>query len=428
MAKLNIKPSTIYCHDNLEILQGINSNCIDLIYLDPPFNKNKTFTAPIGSASEGASFRDIFREEDVKTEWLRSIMQDHPALYSLLAGIKDYSTSYNYCYCVYMAIRLIECNRILKDSGSLYLHCDPTMSHYLKLVMDVVFGERNFRNEIVWHYYNKYSAGSRIFGRNYDQILFYSKTSRHTFTPLREERDKPVRQLVRENVAGVLKNKRDADGKLMYRQSTDKKVDAVWSIPCIQPAARQYLGYPTQKPLALLERIIKASSKPGDLVLDPFCGCATACIAAERLDRRWVGVDVSHKAYELVNMRMKRELPNHDLFKPEASFTTIPPNRSGKDGNGVLRKFVYVISNPRYPGEFKVGVAADVKKRLSSYQTSDPDRAFKIEFQFKTKYFDEIETFIHHAFQNKHEWVQGDLNEIVKAIKAWVPGKGIGNP
>ena len=155
MEELNIKNRTIFCKDNLDILEGINSNSIDLIYLDPPFNKNKVFTAPIGTSAEGASFSDIFREEDVKDEWLKTIEEDHDELYKFLCGIKNRGNEYNFCYLCYMAIRLIECQRILKDTGSLYLHCDPTMSHYLKLLLDVIFGEKNFRNEIIWHYYNK---------------------------------------------------------------------------------------------------------------------------------------------------------------------------------------------------------------------------------------------------------------------------------
>ncbi len=140
---VNVKNRQIFCHDNLGVLQGINASCIDLIYLDPPFNKKKVFTAPIGSSAEGASFRDIFRAEDIKKEWLLEIKEGHEKIYSFLDGIKiiEGGTSYNFCYLAYMAIRLIECHRILKDTGSLYLHCDPTMSHYLKILLDCVFGE-----------------------------------------------------------------------------------------------------------------------------------------------------------------------------------------------------------------------------------------------------------------------------------------------
>ena len=130
--ELNVKNRTIFCHDNLDVLKGINSNSIDLIYLDPPFNKKKVFTAPIGSSAEGAEFSDIFQEKDIKEEWIKTIEQDNEALHNFLNGIKtmDGRKSYNFCYLAYMAIRLIECQRVLKDTGSIYLHCDPTMSHY----------------------------------------------------------------------------------------------------------------------------------------------------------------------------------------------------------------------------------------------------------------------------------------------------------
>ncbi len=209
MLQKTIKNRTIFCRDNLDILQNINSDTIDLIYLDPPFNKKKVFTAPIGSSAEGASFKDYFREEDVKDEWLQTIKEDRIELYNFLNGVKNINSNkyylYNYCYLSYMAIRLMEMQRILKDTGSLYFHCDPTMSHYIKLLMDIIFGEKNFRNEIVWYYYNKYSSGKKIFAKNYDQIFFYSKSEEYFFVPQREKRNKPKKQLLRENINGILK-------------------------------------------------------------------------------------------------------------------------------------------------------------------------------------------------------------------------------
>ena len=148
MLQQEIKNRTVFIRDNLEILRGMNSDTVDLIYLDPPFNTKKTRTSTIGKSSEEASFKDIFREEDVKDDWEQTIKEDNFNLHYFLLGI--HGNNYNYSYLCYMAIRLIEMQRILKDTGSLYLHCDPTMSHYLKIVLDCVFGEKNFRNEIVW--------------------------------------------------------------------------------------------------------------------------------------------------------------------------------------------------------------------------------------------------------------------------------------
>ena len=170
------------------------------------------------------------------------------------------------------------------------------------------------------------------------------------------------------------------------------------------------MGYPTQKPLALLERIIKASSNKGDRVLDPFCGCATACVAAERLGRNWIGIDVSIKAYELIKQRMEGELDQDKIH-----FSTTPPVRSRND---VLEDeaYVYIISNKAFPDEYKVGIAHDYKRRLSGYQTSDPQRGYKIEEVFLTPHYRRVEKYIHNLFPNKHEWVQGDLEDIANAI------------
>ena len=150
----NFQPNTIFCCDNLPILQKINAECIDLIYLDPPFNKKKKFSAPLGSSAEGADFLDYFVMSDVKERWILELIEDNKNLFNLLKGINSSNTrsKYNYAYLVYMAMRLIECHRVLKSNGSIYLHCDFTMSHYLKLVLDIIFGEKNFRNEIIWCY------------------------------------------------------------------------------------------------------------------------------------------------------------------------------------------------------------------------------------------------------------------------------------
>ena len=204
-ASPNVENRTIFCHDNLEILRGINSNCIDLIYLDPPFNTKKIFTAPIGSSAEGAEFSDIFKEEDVKEEWLGLIEENYPKIHDLIEGVKNFSTKSNWCYLAYMTIRLIECHRVLKDIGSLYLHCDTTMSHYLKLLLDCIFEEGNFRNEIIWK--RVFGAGKssqfkqKKFGTNTDSIFLYSKSENYylnTFKELNIEETKKKFTLVDE--------------------------------------------------------------------------------------------------------------------------------------------------------------------------------------------------------------------------------------
>ncbi|MBC6428654.1 MAG: GIY-YIG nuclease family protein [Cellvibrionales bacterium] len=412
---VNLKSRTIYCRDNLDVLRGINSKSVDLIYLDPPFNKKKVFTAPIGSSAEGAEFSDIFREEDIKNEWLDEIRQDHYALHEFLNSVKNIEgrSSYNFFYLAYMAIRLIECQRVLRGTGSVYLHCDPTMSHYLKLLMDCIFGEKHFQNEIIWRigWVSGYKTQKRGWIRNHDTILYYLKTAaaakifNKSYIPyppdyVRRDGKKPTG-------AGV-------PIEDTWNCSSADVLDSIM----IKSFSKEKTGYPTQKPLALLQRIIRASSEPGDMVLDPFCGCATTLVAAESLQRDWVGVDVSYKAFELVKERLGREVPA-DMVSGEPEFQTAPPKRTDIDTTQANTKFVYVIPHKNYPGEYKVGIAKDVKERLGSYQTSDPGRSFKLEFSFRSPHYQEIEKFIHAKYDNRHEWVSGDLRRIIEDIKGW---------
>ena len=301
--KLNLASRTIFCKDNLDIMQGINNDSIDLIYLDPPFNKNKIFTAPIGSSAEGASFSDIFREEDVKDEWVQTIKEDNHELYHFLDGIRNVGNHYNFCYLAYMAIRLIECRRILKETGSLYLHCDPTMSHYLKLLLDCIFGEANFRNEIIWCYTGPGKVTTH-FKRKHDVILFYAKSNAHIFnTDMARVPHK--RQTISTGATSLAAGNRTLqEAQAMEAKSLErgKLLEDWWdNIGAGSHISKnERTGYPTQKPLALLRRIIEASSNENDIIFDPFCGCATSCIAAEQLNRQWIGIDVSIKAFELV--------------------------------------------------------------------------------------------------------------------------------
>ena len=413
MTECNVENRTVFCDDNLDVLQGMNSECVDLIYLDPPFNKNKKFTAPIGTSAEGASFKDIFREDDLKQEWLITIKENQPELYHYLSGIKGVGKPYNFAYLAYMAIRLIECHRVLKRTGSIFLHCDPTMSHYLKTTMDCIFGEDNFRNEIIWSY-QRWTNATRHFQRMHDIVLFYAKSSKTPFNILTEPYSKKSHHKGRRHsqfIEGVLTQ--------VYTEDTsrEKSMRDVWEISYLNSQAKERTGYPTQKPLALLERIIKASSNENGVVLDPFCGCATTCVAAERLDRKWIGIDISIKAYELVKERLTNESVN--IWNPDdtVNMRTDPPKRTDLGEDYREHKFVYVISHPAYPGEYKVGIAKDWKLRLNTYQTSDPDRQYKIEFKYETPWFRETERFIHNKFENKHEWVKGDLPDIISEIK-----------
>ena len=305
---MNILPKTIFTGDNLPIMRGMNSQSIDLIYLDPPFNSNANYAAPIGSKAAGAEFKDTWTLSDIDIAWLDLIETKHPALNRVIHAAMNNSDK---AYLIYMATRLLQMKRILKDTGSIYLHCDPTMSHYLKLVMDAVFGKRNFQGEIIWGYRTQ-GVSKKHFPRKHDVILHFAKVKNPTYNPLMQRiiYEKPFRH-----------TKIDSEG----RHYADVYVRDVWDddpeTKALISQAKERTGYPTQKPLALLDRIIKASSNVDDTVFDPFCGCATTLVAADRLHRNWVGIDISPKASELVVSRIEQD---QGLFRDIIHRTDIP--------------------------------------------------------------------------------------------------------
>ena len=256
MAAPNFVNRTLWTGENLDILRGLNSESIDLIYLDPPFNSNQDYAAPVGSKAAGAAFKDAWTLSDLDVAWMGLIADEKPALAHTLNAAGHSHGKGMQSYLTMMAVRLLEMRRVLKDTGSIYLHCDPTASHYLKALMDAVFGARNFRNEVHWYYYNKmHDRRKKLFPAATDTLLFYAKDreGEFYFKQLTELRDKPVRQLKRKKVDGKMVNARDTDGKLMYQVKTDRTIDNVWRIPCLQPASGERIGYPTQKPLGLAE-------------------------------------------------------------------------------------------------------------------------------------------------------------------------------
>ena len=329
---MNLKNRTIFTYDNLPILRGINSDCIDLIYLDPPFNSNRNYAAPIGTPAEGAEFKDIWTLDDVKNEEHGEIADKNPALYQAISAAELTHSKSMKAYLIMMAVRLTEMHRILKPTGSIYLHCDPTASHYLKLVMDSIFGKDNFRNEIIWSHQGTWIQPDNKYPRRHDTLLFWTKTSNYLYNMIynndaqEQVNFKRWRKYIHEyNIYGRnmpshdkrFKTYLDKFIKLHGRDPNDDdivleikgtRMGTVQYIKSIDPKTPEKTGYPTQKPLALLHRIISASSNPNDIVLDPFCGCATTCIAAQDLNRQWIGIDISPKAVELVKMRMERDL------------------------------------------------------------------------------------------------------------------------
>ena len=366
-------PNQLYFGDNLDILrQYVADETVDLIYLDPPFNSNATYNVLFRERSGEESAAQITAFEDTwhwgwesEIAFQDVVTRGPDKVGSLLSALRQFLGQNDMmAYLTMMAQRMIELHRVLKPTGSIYLHCDPTASHYLKLLLDAVFGNGNFLNEISWQRSQTRSSIHRRFRRAHDVILFYGKSSQYLFTMQYralsaasqdlynavDERGHyqlvPLLVSGRRNGAtgqswrGIDPNQRGRNGmhwvttpenleqydaenrvhwpdwsggvprlKYYLDESPGTPVNDFWyDIPLIPSQSPEALGYPTQKPEALLERIINASSNEGDVVLDPFCGCGTATVAAERLNRRWVGIDVTHLAITLVRHRL------HDSF------------------------------------------------------------------------------------------------------------------
>ena len=321
----------LFVGDNLDIMRGLNSGSVDLIYLDPPFNSKRIYSAPIGIGKADAkgkrkkveaTFNDIWTwNEDVDVRLL-AYADDHAELFTYIQSIGKIHGAAMKAYLTFMAQRIIEMRRVLKDSGSLYLHCDPTASHYLKLLLDYVFGKNNFRNEIVWHYQTG-GASKRHYSKKHDVVFFYSKSENYHIDFSNVRMPRTEKSLARaQNPKGARIAAEDID-----KIPTDVFVD----IQALNPMAKERTGYPTQKPLALLNRIIAASSNEGDVVMDPFCGCATTCVAAQNLGRNWIGIDVSDVAVNLISERLNYTGDAKNLFTDFDAISTLPARTDRKE-------------------------------------------------------------------------------------------------
>lgn len=291
-----MKHQALYYGDCLDWMRRWPDACADLIYLDPPFNSNAGYNILFDTGDDTPAqlraFNDTWKWDAAAADRLHGIQNavGHPANSAVTGLFSQLGNSGMLAYLTYMAERLAEMRRLLKPTGSLYLHCDPTASHYLKIVLDGIFGANNFRNEVVWSYRTG-GVSKRHWPRKHDILLFYVKSNLYRHRPLQERMlyDKPF-----------FTDKVDDKG----RPYADVYVRDVWDdIKPVINVSKERLGYPTQKPIALLERVIEASSGPGDMVLDPFCGCGTTIAAAEGLGRRWAGIDISAFAIDLIQDR-----------------------------------------------------------------------------------------------------------------------------
>jgi adenine specific DNA methylase Mod len=360
--------NVLYYGDNLEILRRhIPDESVDLIYLDPPFNSSATynvlFKEPSGKSSQAqmSAFEDTWHWGLESERALQEIAASPIApaatkeFMSVLPNLVGKRTDMS-AYITMMCVRLIELRRVLKATGSLYLHCDPTASHYLKLLLDTIFGATNFRNEISWRRSNPKSLSTNNFANCRDIILRYSKTNNATFIPIYAEHDPEyvekayhyIDELGRRYRLLPLLNPNDDRPNLTYEflgvkrvwRWTKERMEKAYADGLVvqlkpgavpqykkylddskgrtitndwndieQASGSEVLGYPTQKPLTLLERIIESSSNEGDIVLDPFCGCGTAVVAAQNLRRKWIGIDITHLAIGLMKWRLKNLTP-----------------------------------------------------------------------------------------------------------------------
>ncbi|CAG0962533.1 Modification methylase BamHI [Anaerolineales bacterium] len=364
-----ISQNTLFYGDNLSILrEHFPDECVDLIYLDPPFNSSRSYNVLFKDESGAESDAQITAFEDTwhwgadAEQTYHEMVQNAPAnVAQMIGALREFvGTNQMMAYLVMMAARLTELHRVLKPTGSLYLHCDPTASHYLKIILDTIFGVENFVNEIAWKRSDAHSdakQGAKHYGRVHDILLFYVKNEDTTFNSIygplpqstidnwyRNVEPETGRRYNKADLTGPggaskgnphyewkgitrywrysreNMEKLEAEGRIVYSKSgmpyqkryldESKGVavqdwwDDIQMLRGIQDNGER-LGYPTQKPLALLERIIQVSSNEGDVVLDPFCGCGTAIAAAQKLNRRWVGIDVTHLSISLMKYRMK---------------------------------------------------------------------------------------------------------------------------
>ena len=371
MSQQPITENTLFYGDNLKILRDyIPNESVDLIYLDPPFNSNRNYNVLFkdesGTDSEAqiTAFEDTWHWNHIAEQTYHELVTQAPDNISrMIAALRDFiGASQMMAYLVMMTARLIELHRVLKTTGSLYLHCDPTASHYLKVILDVIFEPENFRNEVVWQRTSAHNDPRR-YGANIDILLYYTKGTSWTWNQLYiphsqeylarfRQRDPDGRLWTDDNLTakglsgggydyeykGVRSlwrcpietmQRLDEEGRLHFTKAGGIRLkryledtpgvplQALWDdIPPINSQAAERLGYPTQKPLALLERIINTSSNPGDVILDPFCGCGTAIAAAQKLERKWIGIDITHLSIALQKYRLQ------DMF-PEIQFKVI---------------------------------------------------------------------------------------------------------
>lgn len=354
----NFPDNTLYELDNLPVLRGMNSETIDLIATDPPFNTKRNRSGTAGFYVDNWKWGDTgilpdqWKWNEVHPKWLEEIKDDNPALFQVIEAARECHGEDIAAFLCFLSVRLLECYRVLKPTGSIYLHCDHSANSYIRMAMDAIFGTKNFRNEIVWCYTGP-SNTTRWFPRKHDTIFFYVKSKSTKFNRDSIRIPYNAETLARrgrvEGNQSYISPSVETIGRRNYRQvdvlfGGGKIPEDWWSDIAALTNQRERTGSPDQKPLALYERIIKASSNEGDLVLDPFCGCATTIIAARDLKRRWIGIDrrkdaryhvvcrvAGISAEERKKLEQRPDLAEwlqRQMAKYEAHYSSDPPVRS----------------------------------------------------------------------------------------------------
>ena len=340
--RINVKNRTLFHGDNLDFLRSINTGTIHLIATDPPFNKGRDFHATPDSLAAGAKFKDRWSwKQDVHETWTDQIQDDWPAVWRCIDHARNVYGDDMGAFLCFLGVRMIEMHRILRPDGSIYLHCDPTASHYIKTLMDAVFGHRNFRNEIVWCYTGP-SGTKKKFPQKHDTILRYTRGGVWTFSA--DAVRIPYKEGARFTMGGGGSLARRSKNGTTWEDGVEEQlekgkiVEDYWTdIPSLS-VSKERIGFPTQKPIALYERIIQASSNPGDWVLDPFCGCATTPVAAEILGRKWIGMDLWERSLGILAYRFRKQAIKIS------------------QGDDILRQFLAELKTARTksPGESKM--------------------------------------------------------------------------
>jgi len=371
----------LYYGDNLDVLRRhIKDQSIDLIYLDPPFKSdqdyNVLFAEQNGSraAAQIKAFEDTWRWDQAAAKSYQEVVEGGGKVAQAMLAFRTYlSENDMMAYLSMMAPRLLELHRVLKETGSIYLHCDPTASHYLKILMDAIFGPSNFKNEIIWHY-RKWPAGKYTFQRNHDILLFYAKSGsrKRTFNQL--FMDRAPSTLKRFGTAKIISGYDELGRRLPSKTESEPSMgvrqDDVWEIGRVPPVKQLF---PTEKPEVLLERILRASSNKGDVVLDPFCGCGTAVVVAERLKRKWIGIDITHLAVALIKHRLRDALGSRVKYRVVGEPVSLPDaNTLAQENRYQFQWWALGLVGAR-PVEQKKGADKGIDGRL--YFHDEPDKA-----------------------------------------------------